>query len=202
MSQELADLGQCRASSHQIDRQGMSETMRSDRLHAGTTTGAADHVGDRHVAQGADRGGHTDEHLPARGSWPSPLEVGGDSLADIDRQRKTIEARPLAPNQQLSRAPVDVLQTQGGDLARPKTQADQEQQDGVVAPPNRPPPVARAQQGGDVPSAHPLRQPGGTPSRHRQRSRRQVGVGQALEVAEAQERAQRRDEVLGRSDRD
>ncbi len=80
---------------------------------------------------------------------PAPATTAGQVVrqraADINRQRQPPMAA-LAADDQLSGAPVDVLQSHGGNLARAQPQPHQHGQDRVVAPADRGAPIAACQQ--------------------------------------------------------
>ena len=75
------------------------------------------------------------------------LQIGGDRLADVARQREAVLVTSLAMDHDLAGPPVDVLQAEAGDLAGPQPEAEQDEQDGVVPPALGPPSVARTKQG-------------------------------------------------------
>ena len=97
---------------------------------------------------------------------------------------------------QLAGTPVDVLQPHRRDLASAEPQAGQQQHDGVIALPGGLAPVTGAEQDLDIAAAHPPGQPRRAPPGHCQGGGGKVRPGQPFQVAKAQERAQRGDEVL------
>ena len=59
-------------------------------------------------------------------------EVGGQGLADVGGQRKAGVLASLAPHLQLAGPPIDVIEFQGENLARPQPQAGQKEEDGAI----------------------------------------------------------------------
>ena len=60
-------------------------------------------------------------------------EVGGQGFADVGGQRQAVVLASLAPHLQLAGPPIDVIEFQGDDLARPQPQAGQQEDDGAIA---------------------------------------------------------------------
>jgi hypothetical protein len=57
------------------------------------------------------------EHKPAMAVGAPVAKPGSDRLADIDRERQPLVTTALAGDNQLARAPVQILKPQRGDLA-------------------------------------------------------------------------------------
>jgi hypothetical protein len=97
--------------------------------------------------------------------------------------------------------PVDVIEAERGDLPAAKPEPNKQDHDRVVPAAQRRAAIAACQDRLDVGVGDPPGKSEPAPSGHRQRGLGQVGAGQAFQEAEAQERPQPEDEVLGRGDR-
>jgi hypothetical protein len=62
----------------------------------------------------------------------SALQIGGNRVAHLDGHGQPIEARALAADYELSRAPVEIVETKPCHLAGTKTEAKQRDQHCVI----------------------------------------------------------------------
>lgn len=136
------------------------------------------------------------EHLSRVALWPTSLEIAGDRLAHIYRQRQPVLPSAFAVHHQLAGPPVDVIQQQAGHLVPAQPKSHQHDNHGVVPSPQRGASIARTEQRADLRRGDPLRQRRAAPAGHSKRRLRQITVHHPLEEAEPQERSQRGDEVL------
>src|SRR5690606_32209883 len=60
-------------------------------------------------------------------------QIGGERFADVGRQRHDRPAAALAFDQELARPPVDIVEGEGRDLLRSKTEPREHHQRGIVA---------------------------------------------------------------------
>jgi hypothetical protein len=146
-------------------------------------------------------------------SWSSPLSVRvpvgylpNRPAGDRDRcrhdpwQRQRLDPASLAANDQLSAPPVQILEPDRGDLARPQPQPDHQQQDRVITPADRPPPVTASQKPLDRRRVQPAWQRAVAQvcdARHRPLQRHR---DQPRDVQVAQQRAQHRHQIPRASD--
>jgi hypothetical protein len=86
------------------------------------------------------------EHEPAVAVRPAVAQPRDDRLADVDRERQPLLAAALAADHEFARAPVDVLQSQRGDLADAQPQPREQHQDREVAAADRRLAVAAVEQ--------------------------------------------------------
>jgi hypothetical protein len=93
-------------------------------------------------------------------------EVGGQGFADVGGQRQAGVLASLAPHLQLAGPPIDVIELQGEDLARPQPQAGQKEEDGAIAAVGAVVPLASTDDPFDLFGGEVLRQFGGPPLRH------------------------------------
>ena len=137
------------------------------------------------------RGPRAEEHLPTRGhGGPGPVQVGHESLADVDRQREALVPIALPHHGDLAAAPVDVLQPQRGHLTGAEPQPGQQRQDRPVTLSDRGSGVAGAQQHRGLFGRQVLRQPGQFPVGGGGHRAHQRGVDHPAQVQEPQQRAQ------------
>jgi hypothetical protein len=79
----------------------------------------------------------TQKDTPGSGSNTSiQAQIGGQGPPDVLRYRQQIPSLPFTPDQNLACSPTDVPQLEKQDLARPKTQLRQQEQDGEIASPS------------------------------------------------------------------
>ena len=125
------------------------------------------------------------------------MQIAHQRLADIDRHREPILPPALAVDQSLAGMPIEIVQPQRSDLAGTQPQTHHQEQDRVVAPTDRPPPIAASQQPRDDRWLQPARQRAisqiGNPG-HRPPQRQ---PDQPHDVQVAQQRAQLGDQVPG-----
>jgi len=60
-------------------------------------------------------------------------EIGGNGFSDLLHKRQAIFSPPLPTDRHLTLAPVDIVKNEISDFERPKTQANHEKYDGIVA---------------------------------------------------------------------
>lgn len=70
------------------------------------------------------------------------LQIGGNRGADIMRQRHGGDLPSLAPNGELTRAPIDIIKAEPGHFARPQSQPGEQHQDRIISSTGRSAPVA------------------------------------------------------------
>ena len=80
-----------------------------------------------------DAGLGSDEQTPCRAGRAMVAEVDGHGFADISGKGKTVVIAALAPHRQHADPPIDVIEFQREDLARPQPQAGQKEDDGAIA---------------------------------------------------------------------
>ena len=73
--------------------------------------------------------------IAARRGWAAILQVCDDGHADILRKRHACSLSALRMNEDLPRLPVDIIEREGCDLARPQSKPGQHHEDGVVPSP-------------------------------------------------------------------
>jgi len=115
------------------------------------------------------------EHPSRSAPGSPPFQVAGQRPADVGGQRQSIHACTLAPDQEFSRCPVDILQAQLDDLARPQPQSGQEQQHGVISLAGGTASVAAVYQPLDLRWLQKPREPTEGPTAHGGNSARKVG---------------------------
>ena len=100
---------------------------------------------------------HPQEHRPEL-ARAATLQIPDQRLADIDRQRQPVQTVALPANDQLTTPPVEILELHRGNLPGAQPEPHQQQQDRVIPPSDRPPPVAAGQQAAHDPRLDPARQ--------------------------------------------
>ena len=159
---------------------------------AGHGRGTSDDGRHRATAQADVGRPHPHEYLSSRGRARSAAaQVGGDRLADIDRQRQLVHPVTLAVNRDLPSPPVQVLQAQRRHLAGPEPESQYQDDHRIVTSAAGATPIASPQQGLGLGRSDALRQQRPPPPRYRQGRRRQVAIDEADEVAVAEKRTQR-----------
>ncbi len=200
MPEHLADLLQPGTGAQHLGRRAVTQAVG---VHLGEPRTGARGTHDRRDAAGAEpavRGADAGEDLPGGTARPAASQPSSDRLARLDRERQALDLRALAPHDELSSSPVDVVEAKAGDLTGAKAQATQQRQDGEVAPSERGSPVAAAEQGCHVAGIERPRQRGEPPGSHRRHGVGEVPGRSPLQVAEAEEAPQSRDDVLRRAD--
>ena len=171
---------------------GVAQPMRTHRAKPGTAGGTSDDGRHRATAQAGMGRPHPHEYLSNRGrAGPAAAQVGGNRLADIDRQRQLVHPVTLSVNRDLPSPPVQVLQVQRRHLAGPEPEPQYHDDHRIVTPAAGATPIASPQQGLGLGRRDALRQQRPPPPRYRQGRRRQVAIDEADEVAVAQKRTQR-----------
>lgn len=95
----------------------MAQAVRIDRAQTGASSRGGHRLRHTRRAQAPVRCLDADEHPLVQGvGRPALLQVVGDRLTDITRQRKPIAAISLPHNDDLAAAPIDVVQPQAGTI--------------------------------------------------------------------------------------
>ena len=128
-------------------------------------------------------------------------EVGGDGPADIGGQRQAVHPAALAHHDQLAGPPIDVLQPQARHLCPAQAEAQEGDDQRVVAPTDRRATVAGCEQRVGIVLGDPPGQPRTPPAGYRQRRLRQVDRDDSLDEAQTQEGPHAGHEVLRRAHR-
>src|SRR5262245_7005369 len=116
-------------------------------------------------------------------------EVDGQGFADVGGQRQAGVPASLAPHLQLAGSPIDVIELQGEDLARPQPQAGQEEEEGAIAAGGAAVPPASTDDPFDLFGGEVLRQYGGPPLRHGRDGPGEVGLRLPAQEEESEEGA-------------
>ena len=141
MPEHFADLGKRRAVPYHVGREAVPEDVRANvwswRIQPCSLEGlfqnlAYDlcvgklHV--RHTMPNEQRAGCCDTILP---------DVIGERFTDIPRKRQAIMQSPLAANEKLAHAPVDIINLDRDDFSRAQPEPGHEKHHCIVAPPKR-----------------------------------------------------------------
>src|SRR2546422_273832 len=121
MPKELADLDHRGAAVQQVRGQAVAQQVRALRRRAKSRAGdgSPDDRAYRDWAREASAGRlGADEHAPQRAAPTITAQVLGQCMADIRRNRETVEAPSLAADAQFARLPVDVVEGHLRHLAR------------------------------------------------------------------------------------
>jgi hypothetical protein len=119
------------------------EPMSVHRSQPSTPRGVEDNIGYSADRQRPVRGMDPHEHGASLGRvWSTPPEPGGDRGAHIGRQRQLLNAVALTHNRELAPPPVDVVQSELGDLTGAQPEPGQQEQDRVISPTRRRVPIA------------------------------------------------------------
>jgi hypothetical protein len=157
----------------------------------------SDDEGDPARRQAMVRRTDAHEHRPVlRGRGAPIMQVADDRFADVVGQRQPFRPRALATHDQLTRAPVDVLQREDGNLAGAQPQPRQHGQDRQIPESDHGRPVARVQQRIDLAGLQSLRQPRQPPPCDRRDRAGQRTLKHALQMQEPKQRPQRHDRQL------
>ncbi len=171
-----------------------------DEAKPGSLRGCPDDERDPARRQPVMRRADAHEHRSVlRGRGTPFTQVPDDRDPDVMRQRQPFRPRALATHDQLTRAPVDVLQRQAGDLAGAQSQPRQHRQDRQIPAADHRRPVARRQQRLDLTGLQPLGQPRQPPTRDRRNRSGQRTLKHALQMQEAKQRTQRHDRQVRRA---
>ena len=137
MPQHLPDPHDRHPGLDHLARRRVAQPVRADLRDPGAPARAADRRGDRPGRDRRIRSPGLQEHLPPIARRPPAPQVRGDRLAHISRQRQPVLATALAADHELTSAPVDVIKRQAGDLAAAQPQPQQQDDQRVIAPPER-----------------------------------------------------------------
>lgn len=176
----------------------MSQPVRPHGRQPSTAAGSFHNVTDQICPDRSSRGPAGQKQPPGIGWDPVPGQVGDQGFADLPGEREPVLATALATDDELTRAPVDVLQFQPCDLDGPQPQPCDQPHDREVADPDVGRAVATVQQGLDVGGAdRGRRQRGEPPTTDRWDGCPQPQWRQALQVEETQDSTQLCDATLG-----
>ena len=189
--QHLPDLRQRPAAGEDGRRGTVPQPVREDDAQSRPLGRGGDHLRDPASGHAAVRCFDPDEHAAVQGGWrPSAPQPVRDGLAGVGWQRELVPPVALAADGDLAVAPVDVLQGQRSDLPGSQPDPGQQRQDRVVAAPGRGLPVARREQCPDLRWLQAAGKPRVAVS-NLGNCLVQAAAGQALQVAEPQQGAQR-----------
>jgi hypothetical protein len=124
-------------------------------------------------------------------------EVAGHCLTDIRRQRQAVVLASLAPYLQYSGSPIDVIEFQGNDLARPQPQTGQQKDDSAIARSCGAVPVASADDPFNLLGREVLRQIGEPPLRNGRNGSRKIALRLPIQEQKSKEGTQGRYHHLG-----
>ena len=105
--------------------------------HARTVQRPADDERDDPRREGAKRRTAADKHRIGLGVGSAILQVGDDGITYLPGQRQARGATGFATHVNPCAPPVDVAEPKLHDVARPKTQTGQQQQNRSIAPSHR-----------------------------------------------------------------
>jgi hypothetical protein len=109
------------------------QTVRSDPGDPGPVTRITQDRTDRLGRQRTIRRERAQEHLAKPIMRVTSKEMVDQRLTDISRDRQPVGLAALAMNRQLAGPPIDVIQGNGCDLARPQSESRQQHQDREIA---------------------------------------------------------------------
>jgi hypothetical protein len=121
MAQDLADLRKRHAASDHLARDGMAETVRTNLRQACSRAGPPNDRGDAATSDCHERCLRCYKDLAAGCFRSTMLEVVGNRLANIVRERQAAVTAPFAQHHHLRGAPVDVLEPQFSNFAGAQT---------------------------------------------------------------------------------
>ena len=137
-----------------------------------------------------------EEHPAAGALGSASLDVPGQRFPDVARKRETVLTATLSAHEDLTEAPIDIVEFEPDDFSAAQSEADEEHQDGVIAASQRTATVAAPQQTGHLARLDRPRQVRGPP-RHRQHGLVKHPIRQTLHLQPAKERTQCRDCLTG-----
>lgn len=121
MPQQLRDLGQRSAATKRASGQAVAEEVRAPRrrIQPGSIDRVLDDRRDRRRAREADeRCVCANEDIAAGAPRATALEVRGEGLANVPRQRQPLDAAAFSLHRELTCVPIDVVEPECDDLAR------------------------------------------------------------------------------------
>jgi len=124
-------------------------------------------------------------------------QIVGQRFADVLRDRQVIGARPGAPNAELSRRPIEIVEPQRDDFPGPQPQPGEQQQNRPIAATDRRLPFTARQQALQFVRRQRPWQRGHRPIRHRRHADPQVALDEPAVTRVLQQRTQRRGHQLG-----
>src|SRR5215472_9457811 len=170
--------------------------MGSEAAQSCPLTGSSDDLAQAVGSESAERSGCAKEQLALGSFWTGVTQVGHDRPSYIRWKRQPLLGTSLPSDDDLSGAPVNVVQSEAGDFGGPQPETDQRHQDRVIAPPGRLTLVAARQQCRHLPRCETTRQGCAAPSCRRWHCTCQRLGDYALNKCEAQESPQPRREPL------
>ena len=136
MPQNLGHFGQRASSTEHI--RGECEPQEVGTARGGMESGARQRTlhdaGDGLAGAEATNGRFDpNKQAPCCAGWSPTPKIRGNRCADISREREILVARALAPNDDLTCLPVDVVQGHQHDLTRAEAESGEDQQDREIA---------------------------------------------------------------------
>src|SRR5438094_922157 len=125
----------------------------------------ADQVRDRVTGDRSDRSESTKEECAGGNPSPITTEIGRQRLTDVHRQWKPFLSTALAADDDLSAAPVDVIELDRRHFTRAQPETSEQHEHGIGAPSGGGASVAGAQEPGDLLRIHGPRERGEAPAR-------------------------------------
>ena len=141
MAQHVADLVERRSFAEHVGSETVAQQMRADvllrRLQAGLPERVLQHgVYDLGILERPMVRRPRRDEQRTRVAGSSVSDVIHDRFAHVRGKRHAVVQLALAPDEDLARAPVDVVELDRDNLGRAKSEPRHEQQHRVVAPPN------------------------------------------------------------------
>jgi hypothetical protein len=196
VAQHLPDLVQRCAVLEHLCRHAVAEPVGPRRRDVGPAARSTDDRCDVGRGDTSSRRPHVAEEASGRRFAPPLLQIGGDRLPDVDRQRERVEAAALSMDEDLAGPPVDVGHLQADDLDAPQPETDEDREHGEVTRPDEGGPVAARQERlGLARPEHAWQRarPGRGEPRHCLGER---GVDELVQIEVAEERPQTDDELV------
>jgi len=114
----------------QLGGQRMAEQMRTlerwiaPSPHKRSADDRSDHLA---IGNATARRPHPDKHLLCRAQGSACTKVGDQRVASLVWQRQAVVARPLTPEAEFPRVPIQIVQGQGRDVTGPLAQPGQQE---------------------------------------------------------------------------
>lgn len=199
MPQQLRDLGQRSAATERASGQAVAEDVCAPRwwIQPGSIDRVLDDRRDRRGARKADeRCVRANEDIAAGASWTTSLEIRGDGLADVLRQRQPLDAAALSLHRELADIPIDVVERERYDLACSQSEPSKQKQDCEIPATDDGTSIALSNDLVDLLLRDRLRQRRKTPLRNREYRAGEIDRDVAAKAEELTERTQRRNGQL------
>jgi hypothetical protein len=182
VAQNLSHFGKRRARPQHLGCRRVAKPMGSETAEPRPLAGGSHHLAHTCGSEPTQQGEHPQEHLALGAPGAASAEIGGYRRSDVGRQWQTLLGVPLAPHDDLSSSPLDVIEAEGRDFGGSQPEAGEQHQDGVVAPADRAAPIAAGQQRRYLSGSKTPRQRGAAPSRRGRNRTRQRHDDRALET--------------------